>query len=82
MACGTPVIVGNRASLPEVVGDAGMMVDPYDVEAIAAALMRLLTHADARNVFGARGRERAARFSWQDTADQTLAVLDRFGGQG
>ena len=82
MACGTPVIVGNHASLPEVVGDAGMMVDPYDVEAIAAALMRLLTHADARNVLGARGRERAARFSWQATAEQTLAVLDRFAGQG
>ena len=82
MACGTPVIVGNRASLPEVVGDAGMMMDPYDVESIAAALMRLLTLADAGNVLGARGRERAACFSWQATADQTLAVLDRFAGQG
>ena len=82
MACGTPVIVGNRASLPEVVGDAGMMMDPYDVESIAAALMLLLTLADARNVLGARGRERAARFSWQATAEQTLAVLDRFAGQG
>jgi glycosyltransferase involved in cell wall biosynthesis len=74
MACGTPVISSNAASLPEVVGDAALLVDPNDTVALAQALYSVLAqpalHADLRR----RGFDRAARFSWQRCAAETLAV--------
>ncbi len=72
MACGTPVLVGKTSSLPEVVGDAGLLVDPLDEEEVVAALDRLLEDAPLRAELGRRGRERAAAFSWERTARQTL----------
>ena len=77
MACGTPVIVGNRASLPEVVGDAGLSVDPYRFEAIAQGLMQLLGDAEQRARLRQAGRDQAARFEWGRAASQTLQVLQR-----
>ena len=77
MACGTPVIVGNRASLPEVVGDAGLSVDPYRVEAIAQGLMQLLGDADRHAQLRQAGRDQAARFEWDRAASQTLQVLQK-----
>ena len=77
MACGTPVIIGNRASLPEVVGDSGMLVDPYKVDAIAQGLMQLLGSADLHAGLGRAGRERAAQFNWDKAAAQTLQVLQQ-----
>ena len=73
MACGTPVIASNRTSLPEVVGDAGLLVDP-EPEALAAAIARLIGDADLRLALQARGLERAAGFSWKRTATETLQV--------
>jgi glycosyltransferase involved in cell wall biosynthesis len=74
MACGTPVISSNAASLPEVVGDAALLVDPNDTVALAQALYSVLAqpalHADLRR----RGFDRAAQFSWQRCAAETLAV--------
>ena len=78
MACGTPVIVGNRASLPEVVGDAAVLVDPGRVDAIARGLMQLLGAAGVRAGLGRAGRERAALFDWHQTANRTMQVLDHF----
>jgi glycosyltransferase involved in cell wall biosynthesis len=72
MACGTPVIAGNTSSLPEVVGDAGLLVDPRDIGAISSALDRALGDAELRSDLSRRSLERAARFSWEITARQTL----------
>ena len=74
MKCGTPVIVGNRTSLPEVVGDAALSVDPFDIEAIAAAITRLMNNSALRDELSVRGQERARMFSWQHTAEETLKI--------
>lgn len=74
MACGAPVLCSNTSSLPEVVGDAALTVDPTEIEAISAALRRLLSDADLRAELRARGFERAAHFSWERAARETLAV--------
>ena len=79
MACGTPVVASNAASLPEVVGDAGPLVNPNDPDALAEALARVVSdsglHADLR----ARGLARAAQFTWQTAAAKLLAVYERVG---
>lgn len=74
MACGTPVVVAERASLPEVVGDAGIMVDPEDPEAIAGGLKRVLTDEELHARMATLGLERASRFSWERVARETLDV--------
>jgi glycosyltransferase involved in cell wall biosynthesis len=74
MACGCPVIASNRASLPEVTGDAGILVDPSVPRDIAAALEQVALDEDRRAELVARGHERVRRFSWEATADATLAV--------
>ena len=76
MACGTPVIAAKTSSLPEVVGEAGLLVDPLSVEEIAAAMHRLLADEALRAALSRQGRERAALFSWDRCARETLAVLD------
>jgi glycosyltransferase involved in cell wall biosynthesis len=74
MACGTPVIAANTSSLPEVVGDAGLLVDPRDVEAMAQALRSLAESESLRDDLSERGQQRAAAYSWRRTAEETLAV--------
>jgi glycosyltransferase involved in cell wall biosynthesis len=68
MACGTPVVTSNTSSLPEVVGEAGLMVDPLDVEALAGAMARVLGDGVLRARLAVRGLEQAATFSWETTA--------------
>ncbi|PYS90690.1 MAG: glycosyltransferase family 1 protein [Acidobacteria bacterium] len=80
MRCGTPVIAGDRTSLPEVLGDAGLLVDPFDEAALAAALARLIDDANLRARLRGKGIARAARFDWHDTARQTLEVYQRATG--
>ena len=80
MACGTPVICSNAASLPEVAGDAGLLIDPTDESALAEALQRLLEDQTLRQQLGARGLEQAARFSWARAAAETLAVYRQAAG--
>ncbi len=74
MACGTPVIASDRSSHPEVVGDAGLLVDPYCVEAIADAMLRLAQDPVLRADLSARGQERVRRFSGENQARAMLAV--------
>lgn len=74
-ACGVPVITSNTSSLPEVAGDAALLVDPHDVDAIAAAMERLLTDDALRAELIRRGHENVKRFSWEKCARETLAVL-------
>jgi glycosyltransferase involved in cell wall biosynthesis len=75
MAAGAPVLTSDVSSLPEVVGDAALLVDPTDVAAIGAGLTRLLTEPELVADLRARGRARAATFSWERTASETLALL-------
>lgn len=74
MACGTPVIVSDRGSLPEVVGEAGLLVDPENPEAIAAAIGKLWDSEELRSGFRKRGLARAREFPWERTAAETLKV--------
>lgn len=75
MACGTPVITSTSSSLPEIAGDAALLVDPLDTNAIAAAIMRLSDDDDLRATLRQRGLARARLFNWETCARQTLAVL-------
>ncbi|MCS6825010.1 MAG: glycosyltransferase family 4 protein [Caldilinea sp.] len=74
MACGTPTIVSNVSSLPEVVGDAALLVNPLDVEEIAVAMQRLLTDDDLHAELRQKGLRRARIFSWERAARRTLDV--------
>lgn len=75
MASGVPVITSDRTSLPEVTGDAALTVDPWDVEAIAAAIKTLSGNAELRADLISKGLARARQFSWDLTAERTRAVL-------
>ena len=77
MACGTPTIVSNVSSLPEVVGDAALLVNPQDTEELAIALHRLLTDDMLHDELREKGLQRAACFSWDQAAHQTLEVYRR-----
>ncbi len=80
MKCGAPVVVGNQTSLPEVVGDAGLLVDPFDVEDIASAIQTVITDSDLRAQLRVKGLERAKLFDWRETARQTLAIYRKASG--
>jgi glycosyltransferase involved in cell wall biosynthesis len=77
LACGTPVVCSDRSSLPEVVGDAGLLVDPTRPGALAAALERILHDAALRQELRGRGLERAARYTWARTAAATAQVYEQ-----
>jgi glycosyltransferase involved in cell wall biosynthesis len=76
-ACGTPVLTSNIPPLPEAAGDAALMVDPYDVEALTAGLNRLLTDEPLRQALRERGLAHASQFSWTNTARETTCVYRR-----
>lgn len=75
MASGTPVIASNVTSLPEVLGDAAVLVDPHDVKAITTELERVLTDRSFHDELVAKGRQRADEFTWTRTARETGAIL-------
>ena len=77
MASGTPVLTSSVGATAEVAGDAAVLVDPYDVDAIADAIARLLDEEELRVRLRTLGLERAGQFSWARTAQQTLAVYER-----
>jgi glycosyltransferase involved in cell wall biosynthesis len=77
MKCGTAVIVGNQTSMPEVVGDAAQLVDPFDVDNIAAGIRKVITDDVWRSTLEARGLERAKSFDWHETARKTLEVYKK-----
>jgi glycosyltransferase involved in cell wall biosynthesis len=74
MACGTPVIASNSTSLPEVVGDAGILVSPHDDDALRDAILRVAGDQSLREEMSRKGIERAAMFSWVETAIKTIRV--------
>lgn len=76
MACGTPVITSNVSSLPEVAGDAGLLVDPLDVVALVDAMRQVLGNSMLRQQMRAKGLEQARRFTWEATARRTLQIYE------
>ena len=77
MQCGCPVITSNAASLPEVVGDQGIMVDPYDVDTLADTIYAVLTNDDQAAAMRQNGFERAKQFSWKACAQQTIQAYQK-----
>ena len=79
MASGTPVVTSNVSSLPEVVGDAAVLVDPHDVDSIVAGLRSVLTDPVRADEMRLKGLERAREFSWERSVAKTLEVYKRVG---
>jgi glycosyltransferase involved in cell wall biosynthesis len=80
MACGTPVVAASTSCLPEVVGDAGLLVPPDDVEALAGAIAAVVTDGGVRARLVDSGLRRAAEYSWERTARDTLAIVEAAAG--
>lgn len=74
MACGVPVVAARAASVPEVVGEAALLYEPYDITALAEALLRVITEEEKREQLARRGLQRAAQFSWKKAAVETWMV--------
>jgi len=77
MQCGAPVIAGNRTSIPEVVGKAGLLFDPFDTNSLVQALTRVLDDSEYRAVLRMQGLERARQFDWKQTARMTLQAYQK-----
>ena len=75
MACGIPVIASNVSALPEVIGDAGLLIDPHDVDGLASAMERVLTDQGLRGEMIRKGLERARGFSWRRTAEMIIKTF-------
>jgi len=75
MACGTPVVCSNQASIPEVAGDAGLIFDPFNTEDITNKLHRMLMDSDLMEEYRGRGLKRVTQFEWKKTALQTYSAL-------
>ena len=75
MACGTPVVVSNNSSLPEVVGDAGILVDPYNAVDISNGVRAVMEDQNLRNALIKRGYERMNMFDWKKCSRKTLEVI-------
>jgi glycosyltransferase involved in cell wall biosynthesis len=77
MACGTPVLTSNTSALPEIAGDAALLVDPTSVDEIADGLSRLLTDTCLRSKLITAGKVRSSHFTWESAAEQTMRAYDR-----
>jgi len=80
MACGCPVVTSNTSSLPEVVGEAGIMVNPYDTRSLVQAMRQVLTDRELRDKMVRIGLEQSKKFTWEKTADLTLQVYNKVTG--
>ena len=76
MACGCPVVTSDTSSLPEVVGEAGIMVNPYDTGRLEQAMREVLTNSQLRDYMVRKGLEQSKKFSWERAAEQTQEVYD------
>lgn len=74
MACGAAVISSHSSSLPEVVGEAGLLIEPTDTAALSQALQRVLNEPDLRRTLSQKGQAQAHKFSWQKAADELERV--------
>lgn len=71
------VIASNKMSVPEIVGDAGLIIDPEDIDSMAQAIKKMILNHKLRQKFIARGYERTKDFSWSDAADKILKIANR-----
>jgi glycosyltransferase involved in cell wall biosynthesis len=78
MACGTPVITSNLSSLPEVTGDAAILIDPYNVDEMAAAMQAVAEETELRSRLRVLSLQRASQFSWAKTGQATVEILQRY----
>ena len=76
MSCGTPVIASNTSSLPELVGDSGLLLNPLNIEAITAAMSQLSDDKALRQSYRQRGYQQAEKFTWETAATQLLNALE------
>ena len=81
MACGTAVITSNTTALPEVVGNAGLVVDPTDADELCEAMLTVVEDDEVRQELGRRGLKRAAEFSWERCAEETARVYHAAAGE-
>jgi glycosyltransferase involved in cell wall biosynthesis len=79
MACGTPVITSNNSSLPEVAGEAAMLIDPLNVEEMAEVMYQVLSDESLRRDLIVKGIAQASKFSWEQAAKETLSVYQEVG---
>jgi glycosyltransferase involved in cell wall biosynthesis len=77
MACGTPVVTSNVSSLPEVAGDAAVLINPHSVEELADSIKRIISNEDLREENIAKGLERARLFTWEKCAKETLEAFSQ-----
>lgn len=77
MACGVPVIASNTTSLPEVVGNAGILVNPYDLKALSEAMRGVLTNPQLSSQLERRGQDRVKKFTWQKTSQVVMSVYQK-----
>lgn len=78
MACGTPVITSNLSSLPEVAGDAAILIDPYKTREITEAMQAIATNSELRSRLSSQGITHSQKFSWEKTGKATAQVLSRY----
>jgi glycosyltransferase involved in cell wall biosynthesis len=76
MACGCPVVSSNTSSLPEVIGDAGIMFDPYSVDGLAKAMFKVIVDDGIRKDIVKKGFERVKLFSWKKMAEETIKIYN------
>lgn len=81
MACGTPVVASNRMSVPEIAGDAAVIVDPDNIEEMAEAIYRVITDENLREKLIRKGYERVREFSWEKTARETIKVFEEVANE-
>lgn len=81
MACGTPVVAANNSSFPEVVGNAGLMVEAGDTDALSHALLQMLTEAQLRRHMVTAGIQQARRFAWTSAAEKVVQVYETYASQ-
>jgi glycosyltransferase involved in cell wall biosynthesis len=77
LACGTPALVANTSSLPEVVGDLGVLIDPLDIDGLAQGIVRVINDPQVRQAARERGPQQAARFTWERAGAELLALYRR-----
>ena len=80
IACGAPVVCSDRTSLPEVVGSAGLLINPEDTDAFANSILRVLTQSELRSDLRQRGLARVRQFSWDQVAVETSALYAEVTG--
>jgi len=78
MACGTPVITSNLASLPEITGDAAILINPYNKTALTSAMMELAQDLDMRSQLSQKSIQQAKKFSWKKTGARTKKILEKY----